>query len=118
LLAPLNRVGDRQGSRLENGVVRAPDGWTEAWRAFVDGGWNSVPFDHEFGGQGLPWVVAMALQELWHSASMAFALCPMLTQAAIEAISHHGSAALKRRFLPKTIAGSDRERSAVPSHLN
>src|SRR5579862_442069 len=104
-LGPLNRVGDKQGSRLENGVVRTPDGWTEAYRAFVDGGWNSVPFDHEYGGQGVPWVVAMALQELWHSARMAFALCRMLTQAAIEAINHHGSSALKERFLPKMIAG-------------
>jgi alkylation response protein AidB-like acyl-CoA dehydrogenase len=105
VLAPLNRVGDRQGSRLENGVVRNPDGWPEAYRAFVAGGWNAVPFDHDYGGQGLPWLVAMALQELWHSASMAFALCPMLTQAAVEAIGHHGSAALKERFLPKMISG-------------
>ncbi|HEY2446400.1 MAG TPA: acyl-CoA dehydrogenase [Rhizomicrobium sp.] len=105
VLAPLNRVGDRQGSRLENGVVRTPDGWAEAYRAFVAAGWNSVPFDHDFGGQNLPWLVAMALQEMWHCASMAFALCPMLTQAAVEAVSHHGSAALKKRFLPKMISG-------------
>jgi len=105
VLAPLNRVGDKQGSRLENGVVRTPDGWTDAYKAFVAGGWNSVPFDHDYGGQGLPWLVAMALQELWHSSSMAFALCPMLTQAAIEAINHHGAAALKQRFLPKMISG-------------
>ena len=105
VLAPLNRVGDRQGSRLENGVVRTPDGWADAYRAFVAAGWNAVPFDHEHGGQGLPWMVAMALQEMWHSASMAFALCPMLTQAAVEAISHHGSDALKQRFLPKMISG-------------
>ncbi|HEX3430962.1 MAG TPA: acyl-CoA dehydrogenase [Rhizomicrobium sp.] len=106
VLAPLNRIGDRQGSRLENGVVRTPDGWTEAYRAFVEAGWNAVPFDHDYGGQALPWLLAMALQEMWHSASMAFALCPMLTQAAVEAISHHGSAALKRRFLPKMISGA------------
>ncbi|HWE05764.1 MAG TPA: acyl-CoA dehydrogenase [Rhizomicrobium sp.] len=105
VVAPLNRVGDRQGSRLENGVVRTPDGWSEAYRAFVAAGWNAVPFDHDHGGQHLPWLVAMALQEMWHSASMAFALCPMLTQAAVEAIDHHGSPALKRRFLPKMISG-------------
>jgi alkylation response protein AidB-like acyl-CoA dehydrogenase len=105
VLAPLNRIGDRQGSRLENGVVRTPDGWAEAYRAFIAAGWNAVPFDHDYGGQELPWLVAMALQELWHSAAMAFALCPMLTQAAVEAISHHGSAALKSRFLPKMISG-------------
>src|ERR1700677_5349457 len=50
-LAPLNRIGDRQGSRLENGVVRTPDGWEGAYRSFVDGGWNAVPFDEDFGGQ-------------------------------------------------------------------
>src|SRR5438105_3909453 len=105
VLAPLNRIGDKQGSRLENGVVRTPDGWADAYRAFVAAGWNAVPFEHDYGGQGLPWLVAMALQELWHSASMAFALCPMLTQAAIEAINHHGSGALKRRFLPRMISG-------------
>ncbi|HEX4077969.1 MAG TPA: acyl-CoA dehydrogenase [Rhizomicrobium sp.] len=106
VLAPLNRVGDRQGSRLENGVVRAPDGWSDAYRAFVEAGWNAVPFEPRHGGQGLPWLVAVALQEMWHCASMAFALCPMLTQAAVEAIGHHGSRALKERFLPKMISGA------------
>jgi alkylation response protein AidB-like acyl-CoA dehydrogenase len=104
-LAPLNRIGDRQGSHLENGIVRTPDGWAEAYRSFVDGGWNAVPFDEDFGGQGLPWLVATALQEMWHSSSMAFALCPMLTQAAVEALTQHGSAALKQRFLPKMVSG-------------
>src|ERR1700733_15675854 len=94
-LAPLNRIGDRQGSRLENGVVRTPDGWAEAYQSFVDGGWNAVPFAEDYGGQGLPWLVAPALQEMWHASSMAFALCPMLPQAAVEAITQHGSAALK-----------------------
>ena len=105
VLAPLNRVGDKQGSRLENGVVRTPDGWSNAYRAFVDGGWNSVPFDRDYGGQGLPWLVAIILQEMWHASSMAFGLCPMLTQAAVEAINHHGSRELQERFLPKMISG-------------
>jgi len=104
-LAPLNRIGDRQGSRLENGVVRTPDGWAEAYKHFVAGGWNAVPFDPHYGGQGLPWIVATALQEMWHCGSMAFALCPMLTQAAVESITNHASPALKERFLPKMISG-------------
>ncbi len=104
-LAPLNRVGDLQGSRLENGVVRTPDGWADAYKAFVAGGWNAVPFDPAHGGQGLPWLVATALQEMWHASSMAFALCPMLTQAVVEALTHHGSDELKARFLPKLISG-------------
>jgi alkylation response protein AidB-like acyl-CoA dehydrogenase len=105
VLAPLNRIGDLQGSRLENGVVRTPDGWAGAYRAFIDGGWNAVPFDPEHGGQGLPWLIATALQEMWHSANMAFGLCPMLTQAGVEAISHHGSPELKALFLPKLVSG-------------
>ncbi|MDE2182709.1 MAG: acyl-CoA dehydrogenase [Alphaproteobacteria bacterium] len=105
VLAPLNRVGDLEGSRLENGVVRTPEGWLGAYRAFVDGGWNAVPFAPSYGGQGLPWLLGTALQEMWHSANMAFSLCPMLTQAAVEAISHHGSGELKSRFLPKMVSG-------------
>jgi alkylation response protein AidB-like acyl-CoA dehydrogenase len=105
VLSPLNRVGDQQGSRLENGVVRTPDGWAEAYGSFVEGGWNAVPFDPDFGGQGLPWLVSTALQEMWTSANMAFSLCPMLTQGAVEAISHHGSPEQKALFLPKLISG-------------
>ncbi|MFQ5564140.1 MAG: acyl-CoA dehydrogenase [Parvularculaceae bacterium] len=105
VLAPLNRVGDTQGSRLENGVVATPDGWAEAYKAFVEGGWNGVPFDPDYGGQGLPWLAATALQDMWHSASMAFSLCPMLTQAAVEAISRYGSPELKRLYLPKLVTG-------------
>ena len=105
VLGPLNIIGDRQGSRLENGVVRTPDGWADAYKQFVDGGWNSVPFDPNYGGQGLPWLVSIVLQEMWTSANMAFSLCPMLTQGAVEAISHHASDALKAIYLPKLISG-------------
>ena len=105
VLGPLNVIGDKQGSRLENGVVRTPDGWVEAYRGFVDGGWNAVPFDPDYGGQGLPWLVATTLQEMWTSANMAFSLCPMLTQGAVEAISHHGSDAQKALYLPRLISG-------------
>ena len=105
VLGPLNRIGDQQGSRLENGVVRTPDGWSDAYKAFVDGGWNAVPFDPAFGGQGLPWLVSIALQEMWTSANMAFSLCPMLTQGAVEAISHHGSETQKATYLPNLISG-------------
>ena len=105
VLAPLNRVGDRQGSNLVNGAVKTPDGWPEAYRQFVDGGWNAVPFDEDFGGQGLPYLVATALFELWHSSNMAFALCPMLTQAAVEAVSKYGSPQQKATYLTKMISG-------------
>ena len=105
VLAPLNRVGDRQGSKLVNGAVKTPDGWRDAYRQFVDGGWNAVPFDPAYGGQGLPWLVATALFDLWHSANMAFALCPMLTQAAVEAVSRYGSREQKDTYLRKMVSG-------------
>ena len=105
VLAPLNRVGDLQGSHLENGVVRTPDGWRDAYQQFVDGGWNAVPFDPDYGGQGLPWLAATGAFDLWHSANMAFALCPMLTQAAVEAVSRYGSPEQKTKYLEKMISG-------------
>ena len=105
VLAPLNQIGDRQGSVFENGVVRTPDGFIDAYRQFVDSGWNSVPFDPDYGGQGLPWLVATAVSEVWHAANMSFGLCPMLTQAAAELLHAHGSPECKAAFLPKLISG-------------
>jgi alkylation response protein AidB-like acyl-CoA dehydrogenase len=105
VLAPLNRIGDEEGSRLENGAVVTPKGFREAYHAFAEGGWNSVPFEAEWGGQGLPWSVAIAVQEMWSSANMAFSLCPLLTQGAIEALQRHGSPEQKAAYLPKLISG-------------
>ena len=105
VLAPLNRVGDIEGSRLVNGAVKTPTGWREAYGQFVSGGWNAVPFDPDFGGQGLPWLVATALFDMWHASNMAFALCPMLTQAAVEAVSRYGSAEQKETYLAKMVSG-------------
>ncbi len=105
VLAPLNQSGDRQGARFSDGTVTTADGWVDAYRTFVDGGWNGLAFDPEFGGQGLPWLVSTAVQEMWHASNMAFALCPMLTQGAVEAIRDHGDAELRARFLPKMVAG-------------
>ncbi len=105
VLAPLNRVGDRQPARLDNGVVRTPPGFREAYRHYVDGGWNSVPFPPDHGGQGLPWVIATAVQEMWNAANMGWALGPMLTVGAVEAIATHGTAEQKRLYLPKLISG-------------
>ncbi len=105
VLAPLNHVGDRTGAIFENGVVRTPQGFSEAYHAYVDAGWNTLPFDPDYGGQGLPWVVAGAVQEMWNSANMAFALCPLLTQGAVELLSAHGSPTQKEVYLPKLISG-------------
>ena len=106
VLAPLNYAGDRQHSRLvSEGVVKTPDGFKAAYDQYRDGGWNAVPFDPEYGGQGLPWAVAFAVQEMWQSSNMAFGLCPMLNQGAVELLHAHGSEAQKATWLEKLISG-------------
>jgi len=105
VLAPLNSVGDREGCTWTEEGVSTPEGWSEAYTAFVENGWGSLSFNPEYGGQGLPMVVSSAVQEMWHSANMAFGLCPLLTQGAVDAIEHHASDELKARFLPKMVAG-------------
>ncbi len=105
VLAPLNASGDRQGATLQDGVARTADGWQDAYRQFTEGGWNGLPFDPAHGGGGLPWLAATAVAEIWHAANMAFSLCPLLTQAAIEAIETHGDAQQRATYLPKLVSG-------------
>ena len=105
VLAPLNEVGDQQGSRLKGDVVQTPDGWKDAYKQFADGGWCSIGFDEAYGGQGLPWLVATAVSEMWNGANMAFGLCPMLTQGAVEALVLHGSDAQKALYLTRLVSG-------------
>ncbi|MEI8395544.1 MAG: acyl-CoA dehydrogenase [Rhodospirillaceae bacterium] len=105
VLAPINAIGDREGSKLENGVVRQPESFRRAYGQFVEAGWNGVPFEPEFGGQGLPRVLAFAIQEMWQSANMAFGLCPMLNQGAVELLTEHGSPEQKETYLAKLVAG-------------
>ena len=104
-VAPLNRVGDLQGAVLENGVVRTADGFRETYRQFCEGGWNGAPFDPEYGGQGLPWLVSTALTEMWQSACLSFSLAPLLTQGAVDLLANHGSDEQKDVFLEKMISG-------------
>jgi alkylation response protein AidB-like acyl-CoA dehydrogenase len=106
VLDPINRGGDSQGAVCKDGVVTTSPGFKDAYQLFVETGWNAMPFAPEFGGQGLPALVTMAVNEMWKSANMAFALCPMLTGGAIEAIAHHASAELKQKYLPKMVEGS------------
>ncbi|HLS67740.1 MAG TPA: acyl-CoA dehydrogenase [Kiloniellales bacterium] len=106
LLAPLNQKGDEVGSILENGVVRTPEGFAAAYAQYVEGGWNAVPFDPEYGGQGLPWAIGVAAQEMWNAANMSFALCPLLTQGAVELLQAHGSPQQKETYLANLISGS------------
>lgn len=106
VLAPLNAVGDQQGSQWHDGEITTPEGWQNAYSQFVENGWGSLSFPPEFGGQGLPMSVSAAVQEMWHSANMSFGLCPLLTQGAVDAIAHHASDELKQRYLPKMVEGS------------
>ena len=105
VIDPINPVGDRQGCTWKDGVVTSADGYKDAYKLFVETGWNAMPCATEFGGQGLPTLVSSAVQEMWKSASISFALCPMLTTGAIEAIAHHGSEELKNTYLPKMVEG-------------
>ncbi|HEY2752108.1 acyl-CoA dehydrogenase [Phenylobacterium sp.] len=105
VLAPLNRKGDTEGARYENGKVTAAPGFADAYKAFVDGGWNSLSADPDFGGQGLSKAMELAVFEMVHAANMAFGLCPMLTQGAIEALAMHGTERQKRLVLPKLVSG-------------
>jgi acyl-CoA dehydrogenase len=105
ILDPLNKPGDRQGASLGADGVVAADGFAPAWRAFADNGWSSLGGDPAYGGQGLPGLVAAATAEMWNAANMSFALCPMLTTGAMEAIEAHASDKLKAIYLPKLIGG-------------
>lgn len=105
VFAPLNRVGDTVGAKVADGVVTLPAGFRDAYRQYVEGGWISLGADPAYGGQGLPFVLASAVQEQLTSANMAFSLCPMLSLGAIEALQAHGSEALKQTYLTKLISG-------------
>ena len=106
VLAPLNQSGDKEGSSFENGGVRTPAGFKEAYRKFTEAGWNALQFPAEFGGQGLPKIVSTPVTEMWKSANMAFSLCPLLTGGAIEALLLRGADEYKRMFLPKMVEGA------------
>ena len=103
--APLNRVGDVEGARLENGVVRLPEGFASAYDAYVEQGWNAIASPAEFGGQGLPFTLACNVLENLGAANMAFTLLPMLSVGAIEAIEHHGSKDQQAKYLPDLVSG-------------
>ena len=103
--APLNRVGDVEGAVLANGTVTLPAGFAEAYRGYVEQGWNAISGDAEFGGQGLPFTLSANVIENLGAANMAFGLLPMLTVGAIEALTHHGSPAQKALYLEKLISG-------------
>lgn len=103
--APLNRIGDIEGARLEDGRVVLPNGFAEAYRAYVEAGWNGIAAPEDFGGQGLPFSLAVCAMENLGSANLAFSLMPMLTVGAIEALIHHGSDQQRATYLAKLVSG-------------
>jgi acyl-CoA dehydrogenase len=106
VLDPINATGDREGSRWRDGAVTTPKGFRDAYRQYVEGGWGALPCDPARGGQGLPKLVATAVEEMFTAANMSFALCPLLTQGAIHALELCGSDELKDRYLAKMIEGT------------
>lgn len=104
-LSPLNFTGDREGCRMENGKVKLPAGFANAYKHFVDQGWNAAPFPAEYGGQSLPFCVGGALQEIWHGANLSFALIPLLTQSAIHLMMHYGTEWQQQHILPRLVSG-------------
>lgn len=105
VLSPLNRVGDRDGAKWKDTVVTTSPGFKEAYRQFVDNGWNGLGCDPEFGGQGLPKLLSTAVSEMWKASNHAFSLCPMLTQGAIEALMIAGTDEQKAAYLPNLVSG-------------
>ena len=105
VLSPLNHVGDKDGASWKDTVVTTSPGFKEAYRQFVDNGWNALGCDPEFGGQGLPRLLSTAVSEMWKASNHAFSLCPMLTQGAIEALMIAGSDEQKAAYLPNLVSG-------------
>jgi alkylation response protein AidB-like acyl-CoA dehydrogenase len=106
IVAPLNRVGDLQGSvRNDDGTVSTPDGFVDAYKAYVEAGWGGVALPEAYGGGGFPWLVGVAMQEVLTSANMAFSMCPLLNQGAIDMLLHHASEEHKETYLPKMVTG-------------
>ncbi|MCM2440793.1 acyl-CoA dehydrogenase [Agrobacterium vitis] len=104
-IAPLAANGDRQGAKLVDGKVQLPDGWADLYRRWAEGGWNGLVAEERYGGQGLPHLLNVAALEMWNAGSMGFALGPVLTMGASEALTAHGSEALKEKFLHRMVSG-------------
>ncbi len=104
-IAPLNQSADKAGSILNNGNVSTAPGFKEAYKELVNSSWGTLSGLKDYGGQGLPKTIAVMIQELWNTSCMSFSLCPMLTQGAVEAISHHGTENQKKQYLPRLLTG-------------
>ncbi|HET7765228.1 MAG TPA: acyl-CoA dehydrogenase [Burkholderiales bacterium] len=106
VLSPLNRSADEEGSHWDKGKVTTPKGFKEAYKQFIEGGWNALQAPAEHGGQGLPKIVSTPIVEMWKSANLSFSLVTMLTAGAAEALILRGSEVQKKRYLPRMIEGT------------
>jgi alkylation response protein AidB-like acyl-CoA dehydrogenase len=106
VFAPTNVIGDNEGTRVVDGQVQVPEAFKTAYAAFAKGGWSGISLDPEFGGQGLPLLVGMSVDEMLQSANLALSLCAMLTHGAVHAIQLHGTDALKAAYLEKMVSGN------------
>lgn len=106
LLAPINQSGDEQACHFENGSVTTPEGFKEAYKAYVDGGWSSLTGDVNYGGQGMPKVLSALIEEMFFGANSSFCLYTILTTGATLTLSHHASNELKQKYLPKMLQGT------------
>ena len=105
-IAPLARIGDEKGAVLKDGAVATPPGWADLYRRWCEGGWNGLSAPEDYGGQGLPTLLAVAAIEMWNSGSMAFAIGPTLTIGAIEALDKHATPELQATYLEKLVSGA------------
>jgi 3-(methylthio)propanoyl-CoA dehydrogenase len=106
VLSPLNHPADEEGSKWDGGKVTTPKGFKEAYKQFIEGGWNAIQAPAEHGGQGLPKIVSTPVVEMWKSANLSFSLVTMLTAGAAEALILRGTEQQKKQYLPKMIAGT------------
>jgi 3-(methylthio)propanoyl-CoA dehydrogenase len=105
VLSPLNRSGDLEGVRWQDGQVLTAGGWKQAYARFAADGWNALSCPEEFGGQNLPRALSALIEEMWNGANVAFALCPMLTRGAIDALELRGTKSQRDMYLPKMVSG-------------
>ncbi|NOD64084.1 MULTISPECIES: acyl-CoA dehydrogenase [unclassified Ruegeria] len=105
VMAPLQRTGDLDPARLENGLVKSPEGFAAGWKAIAEGGWIGMSGDPEHGGMGLPITIATAVNEMMSAACLSLQVAPLMSQGQIEALEHHASEELKALYLPKLMSG-------------
>jgi acyl-CoA dehydrogenase len=105
VLGPTNVIGDQQGCSVDNGVVKVPSEFSDAYQLFVEGGWQGLDCPQEYDGMGLPSLIGTATAEMWGTANLALSLCPMLTSGAIDTVELHATEELKQLYLPRMVSG-------------